>query len=145
MDTKKNDKYKKRYVLKQVEGKWGYYDFGGDIVLIKNCILKNKYNKIYQLIFHGGEAIDGLYLINSFDINIHYDSPNEKVITITNKKYDKIAGYDDCTIHSFANKSEFIDWLIKDGFLSENELELINAKRIPRDRLKEMQKFVLDC
>lgn len=144
MDTKKNDKYKKKYVLKQVEGKWGYYDFDGDIILIKNCILKNKYNKIYQLIFHGGDAIDGLYLINSFDINVHYEAPHERVITITNKKYDKIAGYDECTIHSFENKAKFVDWLVEEGFLEEDELELVNMKKIPKTMLKELQRFVLD-
>lgn len=144
MDTKKNDKYKKKYVLKQVEGKWGYYDFDGDIILIKNCILKNKYNKIYQLIFNGGDAIDGLYLINSFDINVHYEAPHERVITITNKKYDKIAGYDDCTIHSFENKAKFVDWLVEEDFLTVDELDLVNAKKIPKTMLKELQKFVLD-
>lgn len=144
MDTKKNDKYKKKYVLKQVEGKWGYYDFDGDIILIKNCILKNKYNKIYQLIFNGGDAIDGLYLINSFDINVHYEAPHERVITITNKKYDKIAGYDDCTIHSFENKAKFVDWLVEEDFLTVDELDLVNAKKIPKTMLKELQKFILD-
>lgn len=144
MDTKKNDKYKKRYVLKQIEGKWGYYDFGGNIVIVKNCILKNKYNKIFQLIFHGGDAIDGLYMINAFDINIHYEADNEKVVTITNRKYDKIAGYDDCTVHSFENKAKFIDWLIEDGFLSEDELELVNSKKVPKSTLNELQRFILD-
>lgn len=144
MDSKKNDKYKKKYILKQIEGAWGYYEFDGDIILIKNCILKNKYNKIYQLIFHGGDAIDGLYLINSFDINVHYETPEERVVTITNKKYDKIAGYDDCTIHSFETKEKFIDWLIKEGFLTSEELTLINARSIPKAELTNMQRFVLD-
>lgn len=144
MDVKKNDKYKKKYILKQVEGQWGYYDFEGDIILIKNCILKNKYNKIYQLIFNGGDAIDGLYLINSFDINVHYETPENRIVTITNKKYDKIAGYDDCTIHSFENKNKFIDWLIKEGFLTEEELKIVNARTITKDMVKNMQRFVLD-
>lgn len=144
MDVKKNDKYKKKYILKQVEGQWGYYDFEGDVILIKNCILKNKYNKIYQLIFHGGDAIDGLYLINSFDINVHYDSPEERIVTITNKKYDKIAGYDDCTIHSFETKQKFVDWLVKEEFLSEEELQIVNAKTISKDLIKNMQRFILD-
>lgn len=144
MDVKKNDKYKKKYILKQVEGQWGYYDFEGDVILIKNCILKNKYNKIYQLIFHGGDAIDGLYLINSFDINVHYDSPEERIVTITNKKYDKIAGYDDCTIHSFETKQKFVDWLVKEEFLSEEDLQIVNAKTISKDLIKNMQRFILD-
>lgn len=144
MDTKKNDKYKKRYILKQVEGKWGYYEFDGDIVLIKNCILKNKYNKIYQLIFHGGEAIDGLYLINSFDINIHYETPEERIVTITNKKYDKIAGYDDCTIHSFETKEKFVDWLLKEEFLTNDELSYLKSNAISKDSIKKLQRFVLD-
>lgn len=144
MDVKKNDKYKKKYILKQVEGQWGYYDFEGDVILIKNCILKNKYNKIYQLIFHGGDAIDGLYLINSFDINVHYDSPEERIVTITNKKYDKIAGYDDCTIHSFESKQKFVDWLVKEEFLSEEDLQIVNAKTISKDLIKNMQRFILD-
>lgn len=145
MEEKKYDKYKKKYILKQIEGQWGYYEFDGDIVLIKNCILKEKYNKIYQVIFHGGYAIDGLYLINSFDINVHYESTDNKTITITNKKYDKIAGYDDCTIHSFENKDKFITWLIEEGFLEESDLNLINAKTITKDMIKDMQKFILDC
>jgi len=144
MDTKKNDKYKKRYILKQIEGKWGYYEFEGDIILIKNCILKNKYNKIYQLIFHGGDAIDGLYLINAFDINMHYDTPEERIITITNKKYDKIAGYDDCTIHSFATKEKFIDWLIQEEFLTNDELVYLKSNAISKNNIKELPRFVLD-
>lgn len=144
MDAKQNDKYKKRYILKQVEGQWGYYEFEGDVILIKNCILKNKYNKIYQLIFHGGDAIDGLYLINSFDINVHYETSEERIVTITNKKYDKIAGYDDCTIHSFESREKFIDWLIGEEFITEDELTLINAKTISREMLDNLQRFVLD-
>lgn len=144
MEEKKYDKYKKKYILKQIEGQWGFYEFGGDIVFIKNCILKGKYNKIYQIIFHGGYAIDGLYLINSFDINVHYESNESKLITITNKKYDKIAGYDDCTIHSFESRELFVNWLIEEGFLEESDLQLVNAKTITKDMLKDMQRFVLD-
>lgn len=143
MDTKKNDKYKKKYILKQVEDKWGYYEFDGDIILIKNCILKNKYNKIYQLIFHGGEAIDGLYLINSFDINIHCEDSEERVITITNKKYDKIAGYDDCTIHSFESKEKYIEWLISEEFLNEDELHYLDSRAISKENIKSLQRFIL--
>ena len=144
MDAKKNDRYKKKYILKSIKHKWGYYEFDGIITLVKNCILKEKYNKIYQLIFHGGDAVDGLYLINAFDINIHYDNNDEKAYTIQSIKYDKIAGYDDCTIHSFETRDELIDWLIKENFLKHDELKLINSKVITKDMLVGMERFILD-
>lgn len=143
MEIKKNDKYKKKYILKQVQNKWGYSKLENNLILVKNCILKNKYNKIYQIIFHAGEAMDGLYLINSFDINMQYDK-ERRVFTITSKKYDKIAGYDDCTINSFNNKNTFINWLIQENFLTEQELALINAKVIKDAELENMEEFILD-
>lgn len=144
MDIKKNDKYKKRYILKQVTDKLGYYEFNGDIVLVKNCIKKNKYNKIYQLIFNGGEAIDGLYLINSYDINLHYGENSERLVRITSKKYDKIAGYDDCSINSFPSKKEYYDWLMEEKYITDEDLIFLKSKAISKDSLKKLQRFILD-
>lgn len=144
MEVKKNDKYKKRYILKQIQGKWGYSDFGGDNVLVKNCILNEKYNKIYQVIFNGGETIDGLYLINSFDIDIVYNDNEEKFYHITNKKYDKIAGCDDFNIHAFKDRNSLIDWLIKNEFLSESDRVFINNKYAIKENIDTLQRFVLE-
>ena len=144
MQKNKNDKYKKRYILKQIENKWGYYEFDGSVVLIKNCILKEKYNKIYQIIFNGGDTIDGLYLINSFDINVEYESEEDRFFRITNKKYDKIAGYDDFTVHSFTSREKFIDWLIKNDFLDNSELSVLKDYTFDELHKSDLLRSVLD-
>ena len=144
MEVKKNDKYKKKQILTQINGQWGYFEFNGNITLVKNCIMNNKFNKIFQIIHTGVDTLDGLFLINQFDINLYYDKNNEKYISIINKKFDKLVGYDEFAIKSFSSKDSYIEWMLREGYLCEEDLPLLNKDVIVKDDVKDMLKIVFD-
>lgn len=144
MELKKNDKYKKKQILSQIDKQWGYYEFQGNITIVKNCILNGKYNKIFQIIHTGVESLDGLFLINQFDINLHYDKNNEKYISLINKKFDKIVGYDEFSIKCLPSKKEYINWLLKEGYIEKEEVALLEKNVITKKDITGMFKIVFE-
>lgn len=142
MEVKKNDKYKKKQILTQINGKWGYFEFNGNYTLVKNCIVNDKYNKIFQIVHTGIDTLDGLFLINQFDINLYYDKNNEKYISIINKKFDKLVGYDEFSIKSLPSREDYLKWMLKEGYLCEEDLPLLRKNVILKSDVKDMLKIV---
>lgn len=125
MAIKINDKFKKKQLLGQVANKWGFYHCEGNLVFVKNCILNEKYTRIFQVIEMGDSCIDGVYLINSFDINVFIDIKDIKTFEIIIKKYDKIIGLDGMAEKSFTSKQEYYEHLFKKSLITQDDISML--------------------
>lgn len=139
-----NNKYKKKAILSRIKDKWGYYKCGEDIVLVKNCIKKDKYNKIYQLVYSEDKNITGLFLINSYDIDAMTDSSREKqVIRITHKKYDKYAGCDgSCEKLNFEKEDDYFQYLKDEEFINDEEILFLKNTPLSLDNAKNNKDLI---
>lgn len=130
------EKMQRAQMLAQVTDRWVVVDLFDDYVLAYHVLDRTSANhKLYQIILSRDPIYAGLYEVNAYDIRYRSDPTRRRMIYLTTRRYDKVAGFAEPHLpNSLPNFDAFCQYLLERGLLSREALEEA-LRHLPRPQL----------